>query len=341
MACLMETKDHSKFSTPPRESLWWRANVTKEDLQWVRAHLGHGLDGLREFKAIPSPAGFSSGPLSSDWPGRVIYVEHETAPHIHIQCGQRYDYRLDYERAKRERDPYLSPHGAFRNLENGYHVHALQFMQQFGALTWQLRAPNDVEWVSLADFWAHHARFVGVSMLWEARSDDQLRTAWQWIYERIDQINRVAPDKFGYVSLWNGSYAEPPETLPWESEHAFRHANPAVLRETTFMVIENELNMHTADCRQIWMRQRVGDEPEKIVLRPTRGFRSLWGAIWDLFGRDASDITHSWRLCLECGRFFYPHDVRSVCCTKEHQALWSKRRWARENRKPKYSHEGI
>jgi len=213
-------------------------------------------------------------------------------------------------------------------------------MQQFGALTWKLTGPTDAEWVNLADFWACHARFVGVSMLWEARSEDQLRAAWQWIYERKDQINRVGPARFGYVPLWDGTYAPPSETLPWASEHAFRDAHPAVLRETTFMVIENELNMYTSDCRQIWMRNRVGSEPDDIVFRPIRGFTSLWGAIWDLFGQDASDISHSWRMCLECGRFFYPKEVRSMCCTK-HQALWSKRKWAREHRKPKYAHHGV
>ena len=318
--------------------MWWRAQITKEDLQWARAHLGHALDGLKEFKAIPSPAGFSSGPLPRDWQRRVIYVEHENSPHVQIQRGEKYDYRRDYESAKGERDPYLSPHGAFRNLENGYHVHALQFMQQFGALNWELRWPNSVEWVDLADFWARHARFVGVSMLWEAPSEDQLRDAWRWIYQRIQDINRVGPAPLGHVPLWQGTYAPPAENLPWESEGAFLDTHPGVLQETTFVVIENELNMHTSDCRQIWMRNRVGNAPEDVVFRPIRGFTSLWGAIWDLFGQDASDISHSWRMCLECGRSFYPKDVRSVCCTSKHQALWSKRRWAREHRRPKYVH---
>ena len=60
-----------------------------------------------------------------------------------------YDYRKEYERARREGDPHLSPHGLFRALENGFHEHAMQFMQQFGPLTWNIGSGSrgETEWV--------------------------------------------------------------------------------------------------------------------------------------------------------------------------------------------------
>ena len=82
-------------------------------------------------------------------------------------------------------------------------------MQQFGPLTWQSKTLNGgAEWVSLSNFWEKHARFVGASMLWEARFDDSsLKEAWRWVYERRDQINRAGPAPFGWMPLWEGDLA--------------------------------------------------------------------------------------------------------------------------------------
>jgi hypothetical protein len=329
-----------KFSTIPRESLWWRAKITKDDLQWVRQHLGRSLDRGKGFETVPPSLHLTDGPISRSWDERVVFVEGATAPSVNIPIGDRYDYRLEYERARSEGEPHLSPHGLFRALESGFHPHALQFMQHFGPLTWKFHAPRGGEWVSLSDFWDKHARFVGVSMLWEARSDDQsLKQPWRWIYERRDQINRVGPSPFGYVPLWKvDNYSPPSEGLLWEREEGFEaavndFADFGILRKYSLEVIQSELNMHTADCRQIWMMSPIGNESQDVAFKPTRGFSSLWGAIWDLFGQDASALTHSWRVCLECSRLFYPKDHRSVCCTTKHQALWSKRKWAREHRR--------
>jgi len=340
----MPSEDSRKFSTVPRESLWWRANITKDDVHWVRQNLGRSMDGIKVFGTIPASLHLTHGPLGRSWDVRVKFVDGESAPRVNLPIGDRYDYRQDYERARRERDPHLSPHGLFRGLENNFHTHALQFMQQFGALTWMSTTlTGGAEWVSLSDFWDKHARFVGASRLWEARSDDRaLKEAWQWIYERRDQINRVGPAHFGWMPLWEvDKYSPPPERLPWELDEGELDramddlADFGILRRLSLEVVQNELNMHTADCRQIWLSKSIGKAGEDLIFRPTRAFQSLWGAIWDLFGQDASALTHSWRSCLECGRLFYPKDHRSVCCTTVHQALWSKRKWAREHRKPK------
>ncbi len=338
----MPSRVSRKFSTVARESLWWRGIITKDDLSWVRQNLGRSSYGFGAFETISSSRLLPVGPLGRTWDQRIRFVEGEGAPHINVPIGERYDYHQDYERARRERDPHLSPHGLFRVIENGFHFHALQFMQQFGPLTLKPHSltGKGAEWISLSDFWDKHARFVGVSRLWEHRSDvQQLTDAWRWIFERREQINRVGPALFGYMPLWEvDKYSPPPEGLLWERQEGFESAlknfaDFGILQKYSLDVIQSELNAHTADCRQIWMMNPIGNESQDVTFKPIRGFSSLWGGIWDLFGQDASALTYSWRVCLECGRLFYPRDHRSMCCTTEHQALWSKRKWAREHRR--------
>ena len=71
-------------------------------------------------------------------------------------------------------------------------------------------------------------------------------------------------------------------------------------------------------------RQRLWQELWQAIM--TR----VGGAIWELFGLDTRQ--YAWKLCELCGRLFYPKDRRSVCCSTEHQSLWSKRVWARKHR---------
>lgn len=333
----MVDKDHSRFSTVPLESLWWRADVTKEDLRWVHKHLGRNLDGAKHFEIIPQNVGVADAPLRQDFPSRVHFREGEGAPRIQIALAEKYDYRNEYRRARRERDPYLSPHGMFRQLENGLHEHAIQFMQQFGPLTWKLTSgrPGEEGWVSLDDFWNKHARFVGVAQLWESRFDeDDLRRSWRWVYERLDRINKVGPARFGAWPNWNSDrYFEFPGRFPWDMPGGIEmglQQPHSLLLMTTYETVHYELNLNTQECRQIWTMQAVGED---IRFEPIRSYPSLWTAIWGLFGEDICNLKQGWRVCLECGRRFYPKDHRSVCCTSKHQALWSKRKWAREHRK--------
>jgi hypothetical protein len=74
------SKDHSKFSTPPLEFLWWRADITKEDVRWVRQHLGRGLDGAKEFEVYPNSFAIGYGPIARDWRHRVHFSEGTTSP---------------------------------------------------------------------------------------------------------------------------------------------------------------------------------------------------------------------------------------------------------------------
>lgn len=96
------SKDHSKFSTPPLEFLWWRADITKEDVRWVRQHLGRGLDGAREFEVYPNTFVIGYGPIARDWRHRVHFSEGTTSPLVQIPLGEKYDYRNEYVRARRE-----------------------------------------------------------------------------------------------------------------------------------------------------------------------------------------------------------------------------------------------
>jgi hypothetical protein len=289
------SKDHSKLSTPALEFLWWRADISKEDVRWVRQHLGRGLDGAKEFEVYPDTFVNGYGPIGRDWPQRVHFSQGSTA---------------------------------------------MQFMQQFGPLTWKMRTGRRGEegWVDLADFWDRHTRFIAVMQLWESRFDvDGLKNSWRWIYERLDRINRVGPAEFGAMPNWNfDKFHEFPGVFPWERggiENGLQNPH-SILLQTTQELIHYELNLHTQECRQIWMMQSVGRDQD-VRFQPIRSYGSLWGVIWDLFGQDVSTLTHGWRVCLECGRRFYPKDHRSVCCTSKHQALWSKRKWAREHRKPR------
>jgi hypothetical protein len=331
-------KDHSKFSTqPPLESLWWRADINKEDVRWVRQNLGRGLEGIQRFEVTSKEIWLSPGPIGRTWASRVHFIEGEAAPRVQIPLGDKYDYRKEYLRARRERDPYLSPHGMFRQLENSFHEHAMKFMQQFGPLTWRVTTgrPGEEGWVNLSDFWDKHARFVGVAQLWESRFDlEALKNAWRWIHGRLDRINRVAPAQFGGMPDWNfQKYYRFPGVFPWDRggiEEGLEVPHWSLLM-TTHEIVHYELNLHTRDCRQIWEMQSV-EGSRDVTFKPIRSYESLWGVIWDLFGQDISTLKHGWRVCLECGRRFYPKDHRSVCCTTTHQALWSKRKWAREHR---------
>jgi hypothetical protein len=211
-------------------------------------------------------------------------------------------------------------------------------MQRFGPLIWKVRTGRRGEegWVNLSDFWSRHMRFVGVVQLWESRHDaEALRESWRWIHERLDKINSVGPAEFGAVPDWNfEKYHEFPGVLPWQRggiEERLQLPYPSLL-QTAQEVVHCELNLHTQECRQIWMMRPL-DSSRDVTFEPIRSYGSLWGAIWDLFGQDICTLTHGWCVCLECGRRFYPKDHRSVCCTSKHQALWSKRKWAREHRK--------
>jgi hypothetical protein len=320
------------------DELWWRAEISKDDLRWIQRNLGHGLEGQTRFKTIPKGVGIAMGLYRGiPWSERIVFVEGEDAPRALVPLGQKYDYRQAYFESRKAGDPYLSPHGLFRRLEPGYHRHAFEFMQKFGALfihsTTRFRGESLL--VSLSDFWNRHARFVAVAKLWEDRFDPgKLVTDWADMGERHEQLDRSAAAPLGYIPDTTYKYLRLCPKLPWElqpDEQEMLHS-PNVLRQLVYELVHCELILNTQDCVHTWSRKTVPHD-EFVwddVFEPTRAFTSLWSVIWELFGLDTRQ--YAWRVCQICGRLFYPKDRRSVCCTTEHQSLWSKRQWAQQHR---------
>jgi hypothetical protein len=325
-----------KFSTIPSEAAWWRVEVTDEDLSWIRKNLGRDLEGKKGFKVLARgvglPAGFPEHPLP------VAFYENERAPRVMIPLGERYDFRRAYLESHESRDPYVSPHGFFRYLEPGYHVHAFQFMQEFGPLFIEsdTRLRGTTWWLSLSDFWDRHARYVAVAKLWEDRfQPEKLRDHWTYIGANHELLDTAGAAPLGCIPDLKYKYFRICPSMPWEWE-PYRWKLPGLdshLRSLVYDLLHSELILHTQDCVQTWTRKTVPHDEfiwdEEFA--PTRAFTSLWGVIWELFGLDA-EHTYSWKLCQVCGRLFYPKDRRSVCCNTQHQSLWSKRQWARRHR---------
>ena len=121
-----------------------------------------------------------------------MYVTGRDAPWILIEPGERYSIAKVYSDSLKSRDPYECPHGHFRELNHGDHGSALGFLQQFGPLNWfSARPPKRPKWIDLSDFWARHARFVAVAMLWENRGDALgTRKAWRHICSCLDEISK-------------------------------------------------------------------------------------------------------------------------------------------------------
>ena len=74
----MNAQEHPKFSTPSVDSLWWRAKINKDDVRWVRQHLGRFMEGVTAFKLIPKSEFLIESGIESDWSGRVRFVEVTT-----------------------------------------------------------------------------------------------------------------------------------------------------------------------------------------------------------------------------------------------------------------------
>lgn len=253
-------------------------------------------------------------------------------PEVLIGLGEQYDFRERYERARRERDPELCPHIHFRNLAAKNDAVALGFLQECGPLfrdeSWD---PRNTLWVDLNDFWLRHARFVAISRLWESRDNpQQLECEFRSVHKSIESINRAGPKPLGHLPKPTGKYV----VLPWESgllteAHLSSEHKKTLLRKCAINLVGCELLLQCSGPEGIqpnwrYSKERDGFEPTRVVL-------SLWSAIWEMFGLDTNCGT-TWSSCLECGKYFYPLQSNSTCCTPRHQELWSKREWARKNR---------
>lgn len=93
------------------DEVWWRAEISGEDLRWIQRHLGHGLEGQTNFKTIPKDVSIPAMDLypGVPWSERIVFVEGEDAPRALLPLGQQYDYRQAYFESRKAGDPYLSP----------------------------------------------------------------------------------------------------------------------------------------------------------------------------------------------------------------------------------------
>jgi hypothetical protein len=324
-----------QFSTPPHDERWWRLDVRIRDLRWIQKNLGHGLEHEKRFRTTPRTVALS-GDVYEDcpWVERVSFMEDESAPSVLVSLGDAYNYRSAYAEARKKKDPLLSPHGLFRNLEPGYHKHAFQFMQQFGPLFIEssTRLRGESWWLSLADFWDRQARFLALAKLWEDRFDPhKLQQHWAALGDQHERLDRAGAAPLGCIPDPIRRFI-PFCRMPWQAkDDQIRSptANASLQQRRVYELVKSELILHTQDCVLTW-NATAGESSRTTVFEPTRSFTSLWGAMWELFGLDTRQ--YGWKLCQLCGKLFYPKDQRSVCCGTEHQSLWSKRVWARKHR---------
>ena len=99
------------------------------------------------------------------------------------------------------------------------------------------------------------------------------------------------------------------------------------MRNWALKLILVELNTHMHDTRIRWER---GWEVSGRKFRTVVWVDSLLSAIWEFWGRDTAGLY--WRRCPHCQRFFYPKRHDQFYCIPREQSLWSKRRYAAEQR---------
>jgi hypothetical protein len=267
----------------------------------------------------------------------VDFKADEVHPWVLVQMGARYDFRQKFEEAQSERDPEIAPHVMFRRLSPRNDAVALGFIRDCGPLFLDDMTRNPIVWIDLNDFWRKHARFVAVVRLFETLNDcENLRNAVVDIAERRQILDDAGPAGMGMiphthknlpfvrlVDLWQ---PQDYRMLDQDGDPMYNHQ---LLRIHTREIICAELMLQTFEgIRSGW---KEIDEEEGMGFRPTRIVTSLWAAMWEMFGLETWG-GYSWRSCRICSKYFYPVQVNSECCNPEHQALWSKRQYAKKRR---------
>lgn len=228
-----------------------------------------------------------------------------------------------------EFDPSRAPHVELRNLRRGDYVGAFKFLERWGSLLQVEPQESATETVDLAGFWEKHARLRAVTRLYEeVLYSNTLRHVWfQDIY------GEHGAGLVGCV---------PASALQWQVEDlgefqkalsggptAMSALTDGRLQGLTYEVISSELRAQAvSSVIASWEKTVRGSQ---VTFRSTRTPDSLWSAIWEMFGADISG-PGDWRSCRICGDHFFPIQTNTTCCKPEHQALWSKRMWARRRR---------
>jgi hypothetical protein len=251
--------------------------------------------------------------------------------------SEKYDVRETYERARRKHDPLLSPHGRFRALAHKNNLHAREFLEAFGPLHLKhgiYTFARQVE-VNLAEFWSYHLRYCLVAQLWEAgESRSALSKSWRDAFKYHEEVRQCGP--LGFGERHRGWYDPPkvyyPYYWPWQFEkkdfETWERETPTrKMREYALQLVGSELNLHLSDSEIIWERCW---ESTRAQFRQSILTKSLWSAIWQLFGWDTCQA--AWRRCPHCQKYFYPRRKDQFYCTSRQQGLASKRDYARRMR---------
>lgn len=328
------------------EGTWPQASLSESDILWARRNLVRDKDGVSNLQNNPqfrnsTDVNFRDyvPSLPKKWEGRVVFEQGRSHPRVLLQMGRRYDFRERFEQAYAERDPAIAPHVMFQSLSPGNDAVALEFIKECGPLFLDDFDNQANVWVDLNDFWSKHARFRAIVRLYEELEGcETLRVALLSLLGNIESLNAAGPKPIGYIP-------DPQKTKPFEKlvdfsefkpdEYSLRGRNNVLawnhqrLRDHARTIILAELTLQTNDgLRSGW---EYLPEEEGVGFRPIRIITSLWAAIWEMFGLETWR-GYSWRSCRICSKYFYPMQANSDCCTPQHQALWSKREYARKRR---------
>ncbi len=324
------------------EGSWPNASLSDEDLKWARRNLVKGTDGKCEFERRRGfrrdrPTTSIRVSLPKDWAWRVNFKTGEVHPWVRVQLGARYDFREKFNEALNARDPELAPHVMFRRLTPGNDAVALGFIRDCGPLFLDDMTRNPIVWIDLNDFWRRHARFVAIVRLYETLDDcERLRNALASMVENLQSLNEAGPQEIGKIPDTGRNtpfiryvYLHEPQEFGRVDQDGDLTWDHQRLRDHAREIIQAELILQTFEgIRSGWVEL---DEEEGFGFRPTRIATSLSAAIWEMFGLDTWR-GYGWRSCRECAKYFYPSQVNSECCCPEHQALWSKRQYAKKRR---------
>ena len=321
---------------------WWRADLTNGDIRWARQNLVADETGMCKLQLKPEFTQtrikriYGTKP-SENWVHRVHFKEGDLHPSVLVQMGDQYRLRDLSALARLTRDPELAPHINFRKLVHGNTAVALGFLKEFGPLFLNDLSPRPLVWIDLNDLWRKHARFVAICRLYESLDDEELLfEAVLNIAEDIQALNAAGPADLGKILHTHKDsrfirlvVIRSPRDYQIRDQNGDRIWSSHLLREHALELITSELTLHTGDgIGATWIR--VEDE-ESFKVRPERVILSLWAGLWEMFGLDIWS-GYSWRACRICGNYFYPLQKNSDCCKPEHQALWSKRVYARRAR---------
>lgn len=330
------------------QGTWFKAQLTGKDLIWARTNLVKGSDGRCILERQPR----KQMPVDLPYPDFVtsvragrflgpndVHYDGRPHPQVQVRIGEQYDFREAFHRAQAERDPELAPHIGFLKLAPGNDAVALGFIRECGPLFRKTWDAGEIVQVDLNDFWLKHSRFVAIARIFEAFSDPQsLYSVMADVSKNQDQLDQAGPASIGSIpdnddqgKYTRLGYLDPHEFYLRKNPDGSSFLELELVRSQARKILFSELTLQTHEgIRSGWaLAQEVDDG--QIAFRPTRVVTSLWAAMWEMLGLETSR-GWGWKSCRICARYFYPLQHNSDCCNPEHQALWSKRRYAKRRR---------